>query len=360
MLPIRATPPNSSKRQSTASSSDSQLCKTTMGSPAKGPCRCRDVGSAITTRGAGTGSASRCDGAFRRPGPFQVLLVQRIVFRLRSLQHRGIDQILIGEVAFIKNQIGRAGRGENLRRIGRLAVELIDVYAEVLELGRRHAADRFAQRQGPRAGRSWQPSAAAAGDGPAAARAAARGRRRPRRRPATPAESGRRRAWPTDRAGWARTAPCEQYSAAALVPVPGTAAVPPDRQQFPLETAGFGRIAWGRAAGGSSRRSSPPAGSSSRMTISDRGIVGQNGHRPRLQRLATDQLLHVGLGHGGAVGVRQDHRRAPGGTQVRSEPGRMPHFRPIVRGSGNDHIANPFRSSAAINRCCNARGGRIS
>ena len=41
-----------------------------------------------------------------------------------------------------------------------------------------------------------------------------------------------------------------------------------------------------------------------------------------------------------AWGMRQHHRRAAGGTQVGSEPGRMSHFRPIVRCPGDDHIAN--------------------
>ncbi len=55
MLPMRATPPSSSSRQRVPSSADSQLCRNTIGSPVKGPCRRRDSGSARTTRRRGSG-----------------------------------------------------------------------------------------------------------------------------------------------------------------------------------------------------------------------------------------------------------------------------------------------------------------
>ena len=38
--------------------------------------------------------------------------------------------------------------------------------------------------------------------------------------------------------------------------------------------------------------------------------------------------------------MRQHHRCAAGRTQVRREPGRASHVRPVIRSPGNDHVAN--------------------
>ena len=244
-------------------------------------------------------------------------------------------------MAFVEDHIRGPGGVEDLRRIGLVAVELVHADTQVLELRRGHAADRLAQHQlaeVPRVGDHQHPRGTV-GQQPFPQQPAGEHHRRV-------TDRFQRQAADADRGKLIGLRGNEGFRAHGIM-----------RRGRRRRSGIRGRRRRGRHA----RPVLAPVGIDLHDAVADGRIIGKNCYRLQVQRLALDQLPHVGLGHRRGLGANEDHRRAAGDADVRRQPGACGRRLPVRRESRATTKLRIFsRPKAATSRCANVRGGMIS